>query len=117
MAMGCTGGPGEMLSSGNIIYSGISVVFITLGFFLSDKRGPAVLLLELAYWIIKITTIKGGYAIGFGGMPDENVLMFDSVALILRLLLIQNRMDFGPTWKACLLPLSFLFMTLKILFL
>ena len=40
-------------------------------------------------------TAKGGYVVGIGGTPDENLLIFDSVALTLRLLVIQTRFDFG----------------------
>ena len=117
MAWGCIGGNAEILSTENIIYSGVSVLFITLGFFSSDKKGLIILFGELTYWTIKLLTAKGGYAVGLGGTPDENVLMFDSIALTLRLLLIQSRIDFSLTRKAYWIPVSFLLMTLKILFL
>jgi hypothetical protein len=116
MAWGCLGGPEVALSSENIIYSGLSVLFITIGFFSSDKMGLLILFGELIYWTIKLTTAKGGYTVGIGGTPDENILMFDSVAVTLRLLLIQTRYNFGLTRKIYLLPISFLFMTLKLLF-
>jgi hypothetical protein len=117
MAWGCASGPGEILSIENITYSGLSVLLITIGFFSSDRKGLIILCGELAYWIIKLMTAKGGYAVGLGGGSDENILMFDSVALTLRLLLIQSRIDLGLTRKAYFLPVSFLLMTLKILFL
>ncbi len=117
MAWGCVGGPGQTLSIENITYSGLSVLFITIGFCSSDKKGLIILLGELIYWIINLMTAKGGYVVGIGGAPDENILMFDSVALTLRLLLIQSRFDSGLPSKVYLLPISFLIITLKILFL
>lgn len=34
--------------------------------------------------------IKGGYSVGFGGVPSLNVLIFDIIALTLRLILIKQ---------------------------
>jgi hypothetical protein len=117
MAWGCLTGTQEVFSFGNIAYSGLSVLFITIGFFSWDKKGLIILFGELIYWTAKFMAAKGGYAVGLGRTPDENILMFDSVALTLRLLLIQSRIDFVLTKKALLLlPVSFLLMTLKILF-
>lgn len=117
MAWGCIGGPGATLSIENIAYSGLSVLFISIGFFTPDKKGLIILFGELIYWTIKLMTAKGGYVVGIGGTPDESILMFDSVALTLRLLLIQTRFDFVLTRKVYLLPIAFILMTLKILFL
>jgi hypothetical protein len=118
MAWGCIKGPGQIFSIENTSYSGLSVLFITIGFFWTGKKGLIVLLGELIYWTIKLMTAKGGYVVGFGGTPNENILIFDSVALTLRLILIHSRVDFGLTRKVYyLLPISFLLMTLKILFL
>lgn len=118
MAWGCIGGPVEILSIENISYSGLSVLLITIGFFSPDKKGLIILLGESVYWTIKLMTAKGGYVVGLGGTPDEEILIFDAVALTLRLLLIQSRINFGVTRKAyLLLPVAFLLMTLKILFL
>ncbi len=61
--------------------------------------------------------IKGGYVVGIGGVPDSDVLFFDSVALTLRLLLIDSRQNFKLTKKIYTVPISFLVMTLKVLFL
>jgi hypothetical protein len=117
MAWGFLSGQRETLSIENITYSGLSVLFITLGFFSPDKRGLIILFGELIYWTIKLMIAKGGYIVGIGGTPDENILIFDSVAITLRLLLIQTRFDFGLTRKVYLLPLAFLLMTVEILFL
>lgn len=117
-AWGCLSGTEETFSFENIVYSGLSVLFITIGFISSARKGLIILFGELIFWTIKLMAPKGGYAIGLGGTPDEIIVMFDSVALILRLLLIQSRIDFVLTKKAyLLLPVSFLLMTLKILFL
>jgi hypothetical protein len=115
MAWGCLSGTEETL---NIVYSGLSILFLTIGFFLSDRKGAIILCAELIYWTFKLMAAKGGYAVGFGSTPDEIIVIFDSVALILRLLLIHSRINFVLTRKAyLLLPISFLLMTLKILFL
>jgi hypothetical protein len=116
--------PGETSEADNIIYidfnniaySGLSVLLISFGFFLRDRKGLVVLYGELLYWIFKLMIIKGGYAVGIGGSPDSDVLLFDSVALTLRLLLIQSRQTFGLTRKIYLLPVPFLIMTLKLFF-
>jgi hypothetical protein len=118
MAWGCLIGIDETFSFENIIYSGLSVLFITIGFFSPDRKGLIILLGELLYWTIKLMTAKGGYAIGLGGTPDEVIVMFDSVALTLRLLLIQSRIDFVLTKKVYMMvTVSFIIMTLKMLFL
>jgi hypothetical protein len=116
MAWGCLSGLEETLSIRNITYSGLSILLITTGFFMHNKKGLAILFGELVYWTFKLMIAKGGYAVGLGGTPDENILMFDAVALTLRLLLIQSRCDFGLTRKIYLLPVSFVVMTLKLLF-
>jgi hypothetical protein len=118
MAWGCLSGTEQTFSFENIVYSGLSVLFITIGFFSSDQKGLLILFGELIYWIVKLMAAKGGYAIGLGGTPDEIIVMFDSVALTLRLLLIRSRINFVLTKKAYLiLPVSFVLMALKILFL
>jgi hypothetical protein len=88
---------------------------ISIGFFLPNRKGVVVLYVELLYWIFKLMVIKGGYAVGIGGVPDSDVLLFDSVALTLRLLLIHSKQNIGLTRKIYLLPISFLIMTLKLL--
>lgn len=115
---GCLTGTEETFSFANVVYSGLSVAFITIGFFSRDQKGLIILLGELSYWIIKLMAAKGGYAIGLGGTPDETIVLFDSVALTLRLLLIQSRIDFVVPRKAyVLVTASFLVMTVKMLFL
>jgi hypothetical protein len=117
-ASGCVIRAEETLSFENIAYSAVSVLLLTIGFFCSARNGLIVLIGELIYWTFKLVAIKGGYAIGLGRTPDELVVLFDAVALTLRLLLIHSRIDFVLAYKAyLLLPVAFFIMTLKILFL
>jgi hypothetical protein len=135
MAWGCMGGENDALSLGyvilkdvpgediiyidfnNVAYSGLSVLLITLGSFLPGRNGVIVLYAELLYWLFKLTIIKGGYVVGIAANPDTDVVLFDSVALTLRFLLIQSRQSFGLARKIYLIPIAFLIMTLKVLFL
>lgn len=139
MAWGCMGAENDILSLGysiinlhgdtsetdkiiyidfnNVAYSGLSILLISFGFFMTDRTGVIVLYSELLYWLFKLMIIKGGYVVGIGGSPNSEVLFFDSVALTLRLVLIHNRQNFGLSRKIYLVPVSFITMTLKIFFL
>lgn len=139
MAWGCMGAENDMLSLGykmisipgesseagkiiyidfnNVAYSGISILLISLGFFMAGRLGVIILYSELLYWLFKLMIIKGGYVVGFGGSPNAEVLLFDSVALTLRLLLIHNQENFGQTVKNLIIPFSFIVMTLKVFYL
>jgi hypothetical protein len=139
MAWGCMGAKEHLLSLGyriislsgetaetdsiifidfnNVSYSGLSILLISFSFFLDDRKGVIVLYSELVYWLFKLMVIKGGYVVGIGGGPDFDVLLFDSIALTLRLLLIYSRQNFGLIKKIYTVPFSFIVMTLKVFFL
>jgi hypothetical protein len=75
----------------NIMYSGIALSLLSIGHFIpSRKIGVLVLTAELLFWIYKLFLVKGGYAVGFGGIPAIDVLAFDTIALTLRLTLIKK---------------------------
>ena len=57
-AWGCIIGPEQVLSIENISYSGLSVLFITIGFFWSGRGGLIILFGELIYWTIKLMKRK-----------------------------------------------------------
>lgn len=138
MAWGCMGAENDVLSLGhtivnlpgqtsetdiiyvdfnNVAYSGLSILLISVSLFLNARNGVIVLYSELLYWLFKLMIIKGGYVVGISGGPDPSVVLFDSVALVLRLLLIHSLQNFGLAKKIYTVPLSFMIMTLKILFL
>ena len=81
----------SIFSKENIIYSGTAIGLLSLGFFNSKRQvGTVILLVELLFWLYKLFLVKGGYAIGIGGEPSIQVLLFDTIALTLRLLLIKQ---------------------------
>jgi hypothetical protein len=57
-------------------------------------------------------TIKGGYAVGFGGVPSVSVLAFDIIALTLRLLLIKQIVPFKFNSIYLLIP-AFISLSIK----
>jgi len=110
---GCIIAHEPIFSYQNILYSTTALILLSIGYFLSDRYiASAVLTIELFFWIYKLFIIKGGYAVGFGGVPSIDVLSFDIVALTLRLLLIKHvlRLNFNSVF--ILIP-AFLIMTVK----
>lgn len=116
MSFGCIAGSGSnrVLNSQNIGYSSISLLLLSVGYFLPGKNAWIILFFELLYWLIKLLFIKGGYAVGLGGVPDLSVVFFDSVALTLRLLFIYTRQNYISFHQLFLIGISFILITVKI---
>jgi hypothetical protein len=89
-------------------------LLITIGFFLPNKKiGTLLHFFELGIWLYKLFTIKGGYSVGFGGVPSEEVVIFDFFALLLRLFLIKQKIGLqGKIWLV--LIITFIIIALKI---
>ena len=72
----------------NIIFSSISLFIIILSWIVKDKLIKSILLvLELIYFISKLLIIKGGYATGIVGAPQDFVVLYDYIAILIRMLI------------------------------
>ncbi|MGB0177039.1 MAG: hypothetical protein ACPF9D_07730 [Owenweeksia sp.] len=80
--------PGERFN--DFLLMGISLFLIICAYFVHDRSWAFfILLAELTLWLFKLFFIKGGYATGIAGVADARVLIYDSIALVLRLLFIR----------------------------
>ncbi|WP_157638213.1 hypothetical protein [Flexithrix dorotheae] len=113
---GCIISHEPIFSIENIIFSGIAIGLISIGGGVSNKQiGTLILLAELIFWLFKLFLIKGGYVVGFGGVPSIEVLSFDIIALTLRLLLLSqvSQLYIRSIW---ILTLAFIIMGIKVQF-
>ncbi|MBA9077104.1 hypothetical protein [Rufibacter quisquiliarum] len=60
--------------------------------FRSDNRNfqKVFVIIELVIWLIRLLLIKDGYMVGYGGAPDEGVVIYDFISLVLRFLLLRS---------------------------
>jgi len=49
-----------------------------------------LLIAELIYYVTRLIVFKGGYAVGFGGIPDPIIIIYDAIALGLRIFLLKK---------------------------
>ncbi len=113
---GCMSGSGPIFSKENILYSFSSFILLSIGFLISSRKiGTVILTFELIFWLYKLAFLKGGYVVGFGGVPSIDVLAFDSVAIFLRLIIIKQVYHL-PIRIIFVLILAFIIMTLKVQF-
>lgn len=58
----------------------------------SDKLKTVqyILKVELVFYLIRLIVLKGGYAVGFGGVPNPIVVVYDALGIIIRIILIQK---------------------------
>lgn len=113
---GCIGGSGYIFSSSNLFYSGIALALVNIGFFAQNKYlKVTILAMELLFWLYKLFLIKGGYAVGIVGVPSSNVVLFDMIALTLRILLIKQLLKL-PINALFVSIVSFIIMAIKIKF-
>jgi len=113
---GCISSHEPVFSIENIIYSGTALGLLSFGALIPKRQiGIVILVVELLFWLYKLFLVKGGYAVGFGGMPSINVLGFDTIALTLRLVLLKqvSRLPMRTIW---ILILVFFIMVIKVLF-
>jgi len=100
----------------NSLYSGTAIALLSIGFFMTSRRiGLVILTCELLFWLYKLFLVKGGYVVGFGGLPSIDVLVFDTIALTLRLVVIKkvSQLQFKTIF---VLIISFIIMTIKLQF-
>lgn len=110
---GCSIVDESIFSELNIFYSGLSLFLLLVGFLIPFRQIRYIILIgELIFWIYKLMIIKGGYSVGFGGVPSLSVLMFDMVALTLRLFLIKQIIGFKFNSFYLLIP-AFVIISVK----
>ncbi len=113
---GCIGGSGYIFSNSNMFYSGIALALVNTGFFAQHKHFKIIVLaVELLFWLHKLFLVKGGYVVGFGGVPSSDVVLFDMMALFLRILLIKQLFKL-PINALFVSIVSFIIMAIKIKF-
>ncbi len=112
---GCIRGTEPIFSIDNMFYSGSALLFLSIGYFSSKNIGVLVLVGELLFWVYKLFLVKGGYAVGFGGTPDDSIVLFDTLALTLRLILIKQIKQI-PIQNILALALAIGIMAIKIYF-
>ncbi|HAD95910.1 MAG TPA: hypothetical protein DCG19_00815 [Cryomorphaceae bacterium] len=96
----------------NFLFSGISILIIMCAYFIPNRRLSFTLLsLELGLWLGKLLFMKGGYAVGIGGAADFPTLIYDTIALVLRLLFIR------AVSRMLVYPKTILLSTLLVIFL
>ena len=88
---GCVIGFEPILEPRNIIFSTISFVLILIAFQIDKHKVKRVLCLtEFLYWIVKLMAFKGGYVVGYGGVPDVTIVLYDLISIVSRLFVIQQ---------------------------
>ena len=89
--LGCLIFSEKIFSAENIFYSAAAIILISFGVFIPfGIIRNVVLTCELLFWLCKLFIIKGEYAVGYGGLPSVSVLVFDTIALVLRLILLKQ---------------------------
>ena len=77
-----------------------------------------ITVLETLLWLSILLILKGGYAVGFGGAPDNTILLFDYLSLAVRLYLIFILLNVSKIWQfefpKSTLALGFAFLILSI---
>lgn len=98
----------------NIIFSSISVILlISVILFRNRNIKFYIHLTETFYWIGKLFLFKGGYATGLVGTPIEINVLYDFVAIFLRLLAIRNLKFQTRTIKVSTIALSIIFLKMS----
>ena len=104
----------HLFSFDNIGYSLLSLSILLSSFYYrATSLGKWLVILEAAFWLCKLFFIKGGYVVGFAGSFSIEVLLFDTVALFLRLMLLKQFFKLPVHWVLTLI-LTILLMTLKV---
>lgn len=88
---GCLAGLEPFWEPRNILFSTISIALIYSAYKTSNQRLKKMLCyIELIYWTLKLIIFKGGYVVGFGGVPDFTIVFYDFVSVLARLFVISQ---------------------------
>lgn len=81
----------SVLSFHNISRTVITFALSTLGFLhQNDALGRKFILAECVYWTLKLLFWKEGYVVGIAGSLPTAIVVFDFIALLLRLFLLRE---------------------------
>ncbi len=99
---GCVIYFGKIFDYNNIGFSLFSFALILSAGLLKNKKTSTILLIvELLFWLFRYFYYKGGYATGLAGSyPLDFVVLYDSIAIFLRLLVLVNlvKTNFKTPW-------------------
>lgn len=83
-----------------ISFSAVSTGILGTGILIKNLQlKKKLFVFELGFWISIFIFIKGGYAVGFAGGPDEIIMGYDVVAIFLRLLNISSYFQYNHLLK------------------
>ena len=106
----------KIFDSNNIGFSSISFLLILTSRLLKNGRGKiTIILLEFLFWSFRYFYYKGGYAMGLGASyPNDLIVLYDFIALLLRLKLIYDLKPIKFLQKWRIFVIVILFITVKI---
>ncbi len=113
---GCVINFGKVLDYKNIGFLTFSFALILTARFRKNKRTINLLLtIEFGVWLFRYIYYKGGYATGLAGRyPLEIVVLYDSIAITLRLISLKSNnrlLQFRTSW---ILAISIMLISIKI---
>ncbi|MDF1695330.1 MAG: hypothetical protein P1U56_05845 [Saprospiraceae bacterium] len=120
-AYGCIIGLDSLLNPNakltSITLSAVSFLVVLFAFLVKNKSIQlAFIIAETTFWLLKLYTYKGGYAVGYGGVPSMPILTYDLIAIAVRLYLIATLIKISTHLVLKIGIIAFLLSTLKILF-
>ncbi len=93
---GCVVGLEPIFGIKNILSTSISISLVIISFLSRNRKLKLILMLiELNYWIFKLIYFKGGYVTSIVAVPDSTISFYDSLALTLRLFIINGLLRQG----------------------
>jgi len=96
LQFGCFIVPESAYFSFLIIFGAISIFLIGVVFLIKSESLKAKLFIfECFIWLFIFFSLKGGFAIGYLGIPDLFVTLFDLIAILMRLI---NLSRFYPSF-------------------
>jgi len=78
----------------NIVFSSISLIIILLSWRVKQKSIKLLfILVETFYFLTKFLFIKGGYVVGITAGPNDFVVLYDYISILVRILIIANLLE------------------------
>lgn len=103
----------SIFSIHNIVYSTISIVLLSVGYFSNNDQYRIFLFKgELFLWLYKLLFLKGGYAVGIAATPLSSIVWFDFIGIALRLILINQISKYSAKSLFFIIPV-YLIMVVK----
>jgi hypothetical protein len=110
MQVGCIIENDYVFAYDNVLLSATTIFLLTIAILFEGMNERIwFLFFELLFWLFKLFYIKGGYAVGIAGVPMLPVLFFDMIALYLRIILLNESLQFKFSNNYILIPLVVFF--------